>query len=1115
MKLQPLALLLVLPALGAAPSEPPGVLGYYRMPDVHGDRLAFVAEGDVWTVPVSGGLASRLTRSAADEKNPRFSPDGAWIAYTGGYEGGADVYVIPAAGGAARRLTFNPEEDLVEGWTPDGRVLYRSSHLSGDYTTRMFTVSPDGGPSTVLPMVEAATASIAPDGKTIAFTRFSTEWMHTRRYLGGLAPDVWIGDLGTKRFTQLTTWGGTDASPMWHGQDRLFFQSDRTGVRNLWSCKPDGTDLVENTAFDDFDVRAPALGGDRIAFQHGADIWVYDIAKNAASAVDIRLETDRLWNHAVTKNPLDHLDGWDLAPDGKSVVVEARGEVAVFPAAEGGRRVDLTRDTPARERGIAIAPDGKHVAWYSDASGDEQLELTAFDGLSDPVPVPATRGGWHFPAAWAPKSDVLAYGDQTDSLWLVDVATKKRTLVDRDPGLEITDYRFSPDGRWLAYVRTAANGNRVVWLYDRTNATKTAATDPDYNSYSPAWDPDGKYLYFASQRDWNARINGDDSSPQLAAWPIGDMPELDVFWDDTAKPYAIALAKRTPSPFLAEDPLVPGTAVPDEAKDKHTREKPNRKATPGPTVTIDPDGLASRTFAFPVDPGNVMSVVAVSGRVLWLSFDEGLRLSGTDDGNWGPGTLRAWSFADREETTVGTDLAAVRVSADGSTLGLDTGGAFSTIDADAGSTDGATAVAIGGWTVTVIPSDEWAVIYDEAWRLYRDYFWSPKMVGVDWQGEHDRYAAFLPRIGSRDDLADLIGETIAELSNNHAYTWGGDRPRVADPGIGQLGADLAPDPASGVWRITRILPGLSWDDDRTSPLRVSYADIRDGDYLFAIDGQPVEAAVDPASLLVGKGGADVVVTVGHTADPAKARPVVVHTLDDEGELRHLAKVVTARQSVDAQSGGQLGYVALRDMGETGLQDFADGWFAQADKRGFIVDVRQNGGGYISNTIIARLNRELVSLVEARNQDPVHEPWRAFVGPIVVVCDQGTASDGESFSQAVQDMHLGTIVGMRTWGGLVGFRYGKDLLDGGLSEPEFAFYDPTGAHWQVEGPGVVPDVVIDRDPTAAAAGKDPQLDKAVAVALEALAKTPVLPGPPEIPDKSLAAWRKAHPVPTVP
>jgi len=1072
--------------------------GFQRFPDTNGRDVVFTSEGDLWTVPVAGGIARRLTSDAGEERFAHFSPDGSLIAFSGQYGGNTDVFVIPAAGGPPRRLTFHPAPDQVVGWRPDGAVLFRSRRDDPMLNWRLYSISPDGGDPEVLPLTECALASFSPDGRRIAFTRFSLEWHHWKQYQGGWAQDIHVGDLAGLDFKRVTDFKGMDAFPMWHG-DRIFFLSDRDGVPNLHSMNPDGGDVRRLTSHAEMEVRWPALGANLIVYQFAYDIWLYNIETGENARIDIRLPSDRARAGERVVDPKEYIESYTLSAEGGRLVLCARGELFSLPAKKG-RTVNLTLSQGVRERSPAFSPDGSRIAYLSDETGEEEIRVIPAAGGSARRVTPGSAG-YHYPPVWSPDGKWLAYSDRTLSLFLVDAENGTTTPIARSEIWEIHDAVFSPDSRWIAWTEYEPNNNRTIRIRAVSGGATTTATDPMFDSWAPAWDPEGKYLYFLSRRTIN---------PYMGPF------EEEFIALNATKPYLLVLQAGTPSPFAPKDESDEGddaNAASEGKKDAAAKKGGAAEDAEGVDVAIDLPGLTERIAEIPVEAGNFVRLTAVAGRVLWQSIpNEGMATlpEDEDEPSKANASLISFDIAGKKSRTLATEIDDYALSPDRKSLVHRSGTTFVVLpsDADDPPADEALAEAtvdLSGLDMTIDPVAEWRQIFHEAWRLERDFFWDPDMLGIDWAGVRARYAPLLPRVTTRDELTDLLGEMIAELRTSHEYVWGGDDPGKSPRAVGRLGIDLARGSADGPLRIARVHGPDRWDAERASPLLLPGLGVAPGDYLLAIDGSSPSTIEQTHSLLAGKAGKPVVLTVSSNPDGRDPRRIYIQTMESDHAARYEQWVADKRAYVSERTSGRVGYIYLSDMDLAGLQEFTKQFFPQHDKEALILDVRNNAGGYISSMLLERLYRKLWSFGYTRHARPFRDPPRSFHGHLVALIDQGTGSDGESFAEAFKRLGLGPVIGMRSWGGLVGIGAApRALVDGGgVTQPEFAHWG-FDRRWLVEGEGVLPDTAIDNDPSLTARGLDPQLDLAIQTILARMESEPKkLPDPPVLPKASPA------------
>ncbi len=1151
----PLALALLSLVAGAAQGlDDAPVQGYYRFPTIHGDTIVFSAESDLWKVSTSGGQATRLTAYQSNASYARFSPDGKWLAFTSNYEGNNDVSVMPASGGVATRLTFHPANDLVVGWTPDSSsIVFRSPRLAPQRDPSLFTVPVSGGPTSRVNIGVGALAAFSADGKTIAYNRWSTEFRTWKRYRGGTAPDLWIGQLDKpETIKKLTTWVGTDDFPMFVGA-RVFFLSDRDGRSNIWSCNPDGSDLKQHTFHKDFDARWPDNddgAGEKgsIVYMLGADIWRLDLASGKDAKVEITLPSDRFFLRPKTEGITEHIDRYDVNNEGTRVAVEGRGQVFVSPT-KPGRTIEIARDPSVRDRSATLSPDGRLVAFITDQTGNQELALADVPAAGSNAPesakadkddkndkhsksgkasIPSVGArkiltsdgkGWIFDPVWSPDGSKIAYSDMTFQLHLVDVASGENKVIDKAKGWEIHEYSFSPDSKWIAYTMPgvlddgrASNRNELK-LYSLEQGKSWSVSTPFASDFSPTWDPKGRYLYFLSNRTFD---------------PVIDQNELNFIVMNTTKLYALILKDGDLSPFAPQELLDAREHREKQAKEAAGAEKEEKAAKSDAKkdaeaeddsdepveVKIDTAGLASRVVEFPIEAGNYRALNAVDGKVLYLSVPvEGVIASdeiGGEDAN-PKNSLHAFTFASRKSEPFIESIRDFTLSPDGSKIAWRVKDEILVAGTDAKPDEGKdkseaekTAVDTRQLKTTVVPAAEWKQIFWEAWRLERDFYWTPDMAQLDWKAIGDQYAALLPRIGARQELNDLIGQLIAELGTSHTYVWGGDvAPGRKPVPSGSLGASLAPDAASGAWRVTRILRPENFETDIISPLVQSHVNAKDGDYLWSIDGVPTDAKADIYKLLNGKAGQQVILNIGSKADKSDARDVQIEALagEAENELAYADWCRTRREYVDQKTQGRVGYFHMPDMGAPGLIKFVKGFYPQVGKQALIVDDRYNGGGYVSQMVINRLRNALIAFGTSRYGPWDTYPTNALRGPRCVLINYDAGSDGDIFPNSFRAAGLGPVIGTRTWGGVVGIRGDKKFIDGGLStQPEFSWLDPNHG-WTIENHGIDPDIEIDNSPADEVAGRDTQLDRAIEEMEKALKAKPVPPvTTPPAPDK---------------
>ncbi len=1077
---------------------------YYRYPDIHGNQIVFTAEADLWVVPDQGGVARRLTTHVGDEYFPQFSPDGKWIAFTGQYDGNSDVYVIPVEGGEPHRLTWHPATDQVVGWTPDGKdVIFRSQRSDPNNEWDLYEVPAQGGDPVMLPLGWAARIDIDPQTGMWAFNRKSTETFTWKRYRGGTASDIWVGDPAKADFKQVTDFDGTDAFPMWHG-GMIYFLSDRGGTMNIWSMKPDGTGLKQHTDFKDFDARWPAMGDDgRIVYTLAADIYVFDPKDDSVRKVNVDLPSDRVLTRVRYPDPGSYISYFDLSPGGDRLAVTARGEIFSIPAKDGVT-LPVSRGSGARESWASYGPEGKKILYVTDAGHEESIRtIDAWGRGEAKTVVPAGDHGWHFAPVLSPDGKWVAYGDETQTLYVVPASGGSPKKVDSARQGPIADYSWSPDGRWLAYDKALDNNYSSVYIYDTGDGSVHEVTGAMTNDYGPSWDPDGRYLYFLSTRAIN---------------PILGTQDWDNVEAKNTRPYLVLLRKDVKNP-LAELEGMPASDDQDQGKsgdkDKDKKDKKDddkkgdEKAAPAP-VKIDFDGLEARVVELPVPRGNYNGISATSDDVFYVSnpihgFAE---QPGLFQESGPEGTLISFNLKKKEPKDFITGISGYSLAAKAGKIAImKRPGEFYVVDAGSPPGDLSDAkVSMKDVVIDLDPREEWDQMYYEAWRHERDFFWDAGMGGLDWKGIRDRYAALLPRLATRSDLQDLIGQMIGELNNSHTYVFGGD-PGVQVPhvSVGLLGADVQRE--GSAYKIVRIYHGDP-ADRVAAPLADPGVNVSEGDYILAVNHRAFTGDRPFLAYFEDMAGKNVVLTVNGKPTMDGSREVVVTPAGSEHDLRYSDWVRRNREYVARKTGGKIGYIHIPDMWKNGLIQFNTWFYPQLDTEGMIVDNRWNGGGAVSQMIVDRLRRHLDSFDRARHGALSTYPGKVLNGPFVVITNEFAGSDGDIFPAAVQMEKLAPVIGERSWGGVVGISGARTLVDNGfLTQPEFAWWQPQGG-WTIENHGVDPDIVVQNLPQDLAKDEDAQLDRAIQEVMKLhQERPPVVPQFGPIPQRTRAAFQK--------
>jgi tricorn protease len=1076
-----------------------------RFPDIHGDRVVFTYAGDLWSAPVAGGTALRLTAHPGLEMFARFSPDGRWIAFTGQYDGDEQVYVIPSTGGVPRQLTYYPArgpfpprwgyDNQVLGWASGGRILFRSLRDGWDQgESRLYTVSMEGGPAEALPMPLSGAGDLSPDGKQVVYTPFARDFRTWKRYQGGWAQDLYLFDLASHEVKNITSHPRTDRDPMWIG-GKIFFNSDRTGTLNLWSYDLASGAVAQVTRSTRWDVRWPGDDEEgRIVYELGGELQVLDVRTGESRAIAIDVPTDSLYDRPSQVSAVEQIEDAALAPKGERVLFVARGDVFTAPVEKGVTR-NLTRTSRSHDKAARWSPDGRKIAFLSDRTGEEELWLVNQDGLGQDgsgEPEQLTRGGeaMRYTPIWSPDGQRIAFSDKDGKLWVLTLAGRKLVEVADEPRGRLREYAWSPDGAFLAYTVTDGELVRSIWIWSAADDRARRVTSDVFDESSPAWDPDGKYLFFLSPREFT---------------PMLDTTEFNYALDRGVGIFALALRKDVGNPFPPESDEVAveekkdqtdRTDPSDDDKDKKTKK---REKTP---LKIDFEGIESRVARVPVPFDDYSDLSAAPGKLLYQR--DAAPFLGRDPAQ--PSALQVFDMKKRKADTLADQISGYALSDDGSRVLVDMGdGQWNVYDLAEGQGSKKT-VSTAGLVVDRVPAEEWAEIFDEVWRRYRDFFYVETMHGYDWAALKEQYRPLLAHVRHRSDLNYLIGEMIAELNISHAYVAGGDfdlppRPKVALPG-----ARFQVDPEAKRYRIAKIFQGQNEEETYRSPLTEIGVDAKVGDYVLAIDGVELTAGDDPYRLLRHKADRPVTLTLNDRPRPEGARQVTFRPIASEESLIYLEWVNANRAMVARLSEGRIGYLHIPDMGAGGLAEFIKWFYPQLNKQGLIVDVRSNGGGFVSPLILERLRRELLEIDFKRTFDvPIPYPTAAFHGHMACLINESSSSDGDIFPAMFRLTGLGPLIGKRTWGGVVGIDNTGPLIDGGsISVPSSASASVAG-EWIIEGHGVDPDIEVENDPKSVLAGRDPQLERGVAEVLKKIREEPkVMPKRPAPPVKTPSA-----------
>ncbi len=1074
-----------------------------RFPAIHGNQVVFTYAGDLFTVPVAGGVARRLTTDVGFEMFARFSPDGKTLAFTGQYDGNTEVYVMPAQGGVPRRVTWTATlgrddvsdrmgpNNLVIGWKNANQILFRSRRIEwNDFRGQLFLASVSGGPLEEVPLPRGGFGAFSADGRQLVYNRVFREFRTWKRYRGGQADDVWLHDFTTKTTTNLTNSPAQDIIPMWKG-NKVYFASDRDGRMNLFSYDLTSKQTKKLTTFTEYDVKFPSMGDTAIVFEYGGWIYKLDLATEKADKIPVAIAEDFDNGRPGMVDVARAVTNFEIAPDGSRALFGARGDVFTVPAKFGPTR-NLTQTPGVHERNSKWSPDGKWIAYVSDQTGEDEIWIAAQDGRSAPVQITKGSSNYKYQPIWSPDSKKLMWSDRAQRLHYVDIDAKVPTQIAESAAFEFTDYSWSPDSKWVAFAKPEAKGPQRIYLYSLDSKQTVPATDAWYNSSEPVFSADGKLLFFVSARSFN---------------PTYGQTEFEHVYTDMSRIYFVTLAKDTKSPFapksdevkIKEEPKpapedakaaapaqAPAAAKPGATPADPKPVEPKKADAPAP-VKVDADGLADRIAVLPTPPANYRALTSVGSRLYYGRA--GAREAAA---------LYVYDLEKQTETQVVTGTG-YEISADGKKMLLaQSGGRYAIIDTPVGKAEPRDFLNLSDMKVRLDRHAEWQQIFNESWRQMRDFFYAPNMHGVDWAGLKKTYEPLVAHVNHRADLTYIIGEMIGELNVGHAYVGGGDMPRPDRIPMGLLGAQFQRDPQSKFFKITRIFKGQNWDASLRSPLTEIGVDAKVGDYIIEVDGRSTAGLTDIWEALIGKAGKQVSLKLNATPSAQGARETVVVPVEDERGLYYFDMVQTNIDRVTKATNGRVGYIHVPDMGVPGLNEFAKYFYPQTEKEAMVVDVRSNGGGNVSPMIIERLRRQLVMIDVARNGAPNTNPGAMIVGPKVLLADEFSASDGDIVTYRFKQYKMGPIVGKRTWGGVVGIRGTLPLLDGGvLNRPEFSRYDVTGKEWIMEGVGVEPDIFVDNDPAKEYAGEDQQLDRAIAEILKLLEKQPgtLAPKPP--------------------
>lgn len=1059
-----------------------GFKGYYQYPDIHQNTIVFSAEGDLWKVSVAGGLAQRLTTHAEEERFASISPDGSTIAYSASYEGPTEVYTIPMDGGMTTRWTYEADGSFVTSWTPDSKIVYQTWAFNKRPDEQLVTIDPQTKQKAVVPLYQAS-EGIQTETGIWYFIRPADHNNVTKRYMGGTARQIWKFD-GSNEAVKLTTdHPGESYHPMWF-EDRVYFISDRDGTMNIWSMDSNGGDLKQHTLHNTFDVRYANQDAGKIVYQHAADLWLLDIASGEYNKIDIRLQSDldqlrEKWDD----NPSRYITSVHPDPKGEKVVITARGRAFVVPVSSG-RVVEFTDQKDVRYRDAVFSHDGRKVITLSDESGEFEFVEFAADGTGSIKALSSDGNLLRYQGIPSPDGKWIAYDDLEANMYVLNVATGvSRKISTNQEG--IRDFSWSPDSQWLAFVQSALNSMTQIKVYNVNDRSIFDMTTDRANSFNPKWSPDGNFMYFLSDRSFTSLVG----SPWGTRQP-------EPYWDANEKVYHVALKKNTRSPFREKDELMEE----DKKEESDTSSKKKKKVKKESddhqlVVTIDKSDIQARIIEVPVAAGNY-SGLAVNSKALYM-IARGTGLNAKSH-------LKVVKISNENVSAKDmiSDMDGFEMTGNGKKLLVRKGRSYYMVDAGTGpiSKLNDNKVEMSDWKFSINPRDDWRQLFTDAWRMERDYFYDKNMHGVDWDGMFKRYLSLVDRVTTRNELSDLIGRFVGELSALHTSVRGGDtRNDSNNITVASLGAETSRDEASGGYRIDYIYKVDPDYPNEKSPLDDPYLDIREGDIITKVNGRNALSSVDIGALIRNQVNKQVRLTLKRGAS---LRDVIVKPTGDEYALRYRDWEYSNRLKVEADSENQIGYLHLRAMGSRDISQFYREFYPIFNRKGLILDVRYNWGGNIDSFILEKLLRKAWMYWKGRSGEPYWNMPYSFRGHIVVLVNENTYSDGEAFADGFRRLGLGTTIGTRTWGGEIWLSGANRLSDNGIARaPMFGVYGPEG-EWLIEGHGFIPDIELDNLPFETFNGKDAQLEAAIKLLEEKIAEDPRdVPPVPDYPDKS--------------
>lgn len=1054
-----------------------------RYPDINKNQIVFVYAGDIWSASNTGGDARQLTSHEGLELFPKLSPDGRWIAFSAEYSGSRQIWVMPATGGEARQLTWYNSvgvmpprggyDHVVLGWSSDSKkVLFRANRTPfSDRNGMYFMVGLEGGQEEPLPIVNGGFAALSPNDSQICFTPVDREFRSWKRYKGGRASDLWIYDLKNNTSQQMTAFAGTDQWPVWMGNN-IFYASDRDLKLNIYRYDTQTKKNEQLTFHKEFDVMWPSGQDDRIVYENGGYLYVLNTASGKDERVQININNNNPNLLPYFKNVKEDIHSYALSPTGKRALFDARGDIFSVPS-ENGIIENLTQTPGIREIFPSWSPDGRQICYYSDATGEYEIYL--LENKKGATPRQLTKGSttWKYEAEWAPNSRYLVLSDRTLNLWLVDTGSGIQKQIDRATYGEIRDYSFSPDSEWIIYTKEAANRQSVIWVYHIASGKATQLGESTFSSTNPIFSRCGKFIFFESNRDFNLAF----SSYEFA-----------YVYNNASRIYAMPLRNDGTRLVNEKNDIEPALQPSQPSEEKKNDKKAKKEDAPKVTttkITIDFEGIGNRVMALPEPAGNYSIIGAVDGGILYTARGKVIR----------------YSIADEKSEEVMDGAYGIQISADGKNMIYQSNREYGIAKTLPAQKAGTGKLNLDKLEMKIMPHQEWNQIYTDAWRIFRDYFYVDNLHGMDWKAVKQQYEPLALEAPSRFDLDYVLNEVVSEVNAGHAYVDWGDIKRTKRINTGLLGAVLKPDVTWGRYQFQKIYSGENWNPSRRSPLTEPGTDVKEGDYLIAINGIEVTTAVNPYLYLENMADTKVELTVSSKGNASSPRTYTILPISSEQELRLLDWVNQRRAMVDKLSGGRIGYIYVPNTAVEGNRELFRGMYAYHDKEALIIDDRYNGGGFIPHQMINLLQRRTLAYWHRNGLEmPMVSPDVAHNGPKAMLINGYSSSGGDAFPYFFRKTGQGKLIGTRTWGGLVGISGNARLVDGGyISVPRFGIYDKE-SNWIIEGVGVYPDIeVVDR-PEKLAAGQDPAIERAVQELLKELDEKPTKkvnePTPPD-------------------